>query len=178
MNIISERLLLRAIEESDLEMIHQWSNDPRIASHLAAIHLPSSFYQQKKWFEDMQSQKDTFRLAIQLIEDGTLLGYIGLWHINWFDRIAEFGFLIGDPENHGKGYGTEATRALIRYAFETLDLMRIYTFVLETNLPSLRSCEKSGFKVEGLARSHAFRDGKRVNVVLLGVLREDFYNLK
>ncbi len=178
MNIISKRILLRAIEESDLELIHKWSNDPYIAPQLGTMHFPTSAYQQRQWFENIQSQKDTIRLAIQLIEDGSLIGYIGLWHINWFDRVAEFGFMIGDKAIHNKGYGTEATKAIIRYAFEVLDLVRIFSFVLETNLPSLRAHEKSGFKVEGLARDHAFRNGKRVNVVFLGVLREDFYNLK
>ena len=178
MNIISDRILLRAIEASDLELIHKWSNDPDIASQLGNIHLPTSTNQQKQWFENIQSEKDTVRLSIQLIKDGSLIGYIGLWHINWLDRIAEFGFMIGDKTNHNKGFGTEATRALLKYSFETLDLMRIYSFVLETNLASLRAHEKSGFKVEGLAREHAFRNGKRVNVSFLGVLREDFYSKK
>ncbi len=90
--------------------------------------------------------------------DGKLchVGGIGFQHIDRVTREAEFGFLIGRPEWRDKGYGTDALAALVKYAFNDLDLLSLYAQVVESNTRSLKVLRKVGFLDDG--------EGKPINV--------------
>lgn len=176
MSILGKRIVLRAIEAEDLPLLHEWSNDPEVAHGLGDVNFPSSFRQQEQWFERMQSDKHTIRLAIQ-VKDGPLIGYTGFWSIHWRDRRAEHGIVIGDRTISGKGYGKEAIFACARYAFEEMGLYRLDATILETNQASVKAYQACGFQIEGLLRQHALREGKRVNRIILGLLATDYYTL-
>ncbi len=176
MSILGKRIVLRAIEAEDLPLLHEWSNDQKVAQGLGDVNFPSSFRQQEQWFERMQSDSLTVRLAIQ-VKGGPLIGYTGFWSIHWRDRRAEHGIVIGDRTCSGKGYGREAILTCARYAFEEMGLYRLDATVLETNQASLKTYQSCGFQMEGLLRQHAIREGKRVNRIILGLLAADYFSL-
>ncbi len=173
MNIHGKRIVLRAIDAQDLPLLHQWANDPELAYGLGDIHFPSSAWQQEQWFQRIQANENTVRLAIHL-GDRKMIGYTGFWDIHWRDRRAEHATLIGDRDCRGQGYGREAIAACARYAFEEMDLFRLDATILETNTASLRSYQSCGFQIEGTLRGHALRGGRRVNRLILGLLAEDY----
>ena len=74
-----------------------------------------------------------------------------LW-IEWMNRCARFGIFMGEKSFWNQGYGTEATRLMLKHAFETLNLNRIFLHVYETNPRAIRAYEKVGFVKEGLLR--------------------------
>ena len=169
MNIFGKRVVIRAIETEDLPKLHEWMNDTEVCRNLGEIHFPSSMYQQERWFDRIQNDTNTIRLAVQT-QDCTLIGYTGFWDINWRDRHAEHGLIIGDPKFRGQGFGRDVILACARYAFQEMDLYRLDANIIATNLSSLKAYEYCGFQIEGVLRGHVLRRGQRVNRVLLGLL--------
>lgn len=174
MNIRGKRIILRAIETDDLALLHVWLNQPDIAGGLGDLHFPSSRSQQMKWFERMEADKETIRLAVQDEQEGRLIGYTGFWHIHWRDRRAEHALVVGDARYQGRGIGREIIMTCARYAFEEMDLHRLDANILETNAASRKAYEACGYRVEGLLREHALRGGHRVNRLLLGLLASEY----
>lgn len=172
MNIQGKRITLRAIESGDLTTLHAWFNDPDIAGGLGGIHFPSSLNQQEKWFERIQSDDTTIRLAVQNRE-GQLVGYSGFWQIDWRDRRAEHALVVS-KEFQGRKYGQEIIMTCARYAFEEMGLHRLEATVLETNQPSLKVYRSCGFKDEGALRDHALRGGQWVDRTLLSLLEDEY----
>jgi RimJ/RimL family protein N-acetyltransferase len=82
--------------------------------------------------------------------------------------------MLGEPEEWGKGYGSEATRLVLRYAFETLNLNRVWLHVYEYNERGLRAYEKAGFRREGRLRQEMFRDGRYWDTIVMGILRDEW----
>jgi len=176
MIIKGKRVSLRAIELSDLGLLHQWANDPTITVGLGDIHFPSSASQQEKWFERIQNDNNNLRLAIQYGDD-KLIGYTGYWNVHWKDRRAEHALVIGDVEYHGRGVGREVILAAARYAFEELDFHRLDATVIDFNAASLKCYLSCGFQIEGRLREHANRGGKRFDRIMLGLLSRNYFSL-
>jgi RimJ/RimL family protein N-acetyltransferase len=111
------------------------------------------------------------RFAVEA--DGRYIGHVGL-RPKEEERSGSYRIGIVNPEYWGKGYGTEVTRLMLRYAFETLDLHRVHLRVTAYNHRGLRCYEKCGFRVEGVER-HSFQvDGEWQNDVLMAILREEW----
>ena len=112
--------------------------------------------------------------AIRLRDEEQILGTVGLDEIEWTNRVASLGIGIGDSENWGKGYGTEATRLLVDYAYNELNLYRLQLTVFEFNARAISLYEKMGFRREGNFREFIERDGKRHDMLLYGLLRSEW----
>jgi RimJ/RimL family protein N-acetyltransferase len=130
----------------------------------------------KEWLEKDQEKErqDQFPFAIYRLEDDHLLGDIGLGGIEWTHGDAWVGIGLGEREVWGKGYGTDAMRIILRYAFTELNLHRVSLNVFEYNPRAIRSYEKAGFVHEGRMREMLHRDGKRWNIVYMGILRQEW----
>lgn len=173
MNIRGKRIILRAIEVEDLPMLHAWLNDPEIVSGLGDVHFPSSRSQQESWFERIQKDERTIRLAVQNT-DGALIGYTGFWNLHWRDRRAEHALIVGEESYKGKGFGREIIMTCARYAFEEMNLHRLDAHILETNEASRKVYEACGYRVEGVLREHGVRGGRRLNRMVLGLLASEY----
>jgi RimJ/RimL family protein N-acetyltransferase len=161
--------------ESDMETQARWWRDSEFQRLLdtdpAMLHTAKSM---KEELEKELVKEDGFFFFIRRLSDDRLLGFIGL-HSNVFTHGNMWvGVGIGDRENWGKGYGTDAMRVLLRYAFTELNLHRVTLIVFEQNKRAIRSYEKAGFVVEGVTRKEYTREGRRWDVVHMGVLREDW----
>ena len=103
-----------------------------------------------------------------------MIGNSGFFNIDWRNRGAELGIVIGDKAYWNKGYGTEVMRLLLHHGFTTLNLHRIFLRVFEGNPRAIRAYEKAGFVHEGRMRQAEFRDGKYLDVLLMSVLRPEW----
>ena len=131
---------------------------------------------QKEWIEKQvkNEDNDTFWFAIRSQEDDRLLGAVDLGLTSWGSRDAFVGISIGDRDFWGKGYGTEAMQLLLCYAFTELNLNRVTLNVFEYNQRAVRSYEKAGFQLEGRQRQAMIREGRRWDVLYMGILREEW----
>ena len=110
MNITGKKIVLRAIEESDLPLLHKWANDPATQDIIGNIHFPSSMNFQKSWFDNLQKDDLNQRFAIDAPEVG-LIGISSIMNIDWRNNHAWHGIVLGDVDIRGKGYGIDAVMA-------------------------------------------------------------------
>jgi len=177
MNIKGKKVLLRAIEQADQELLHRWANDPAIWPMLASWHFPTSMKDQQQWFESLSAGSLHQRFAIEAPDLG-LIGTANLVDINWKDRNAFHGMLLGDVDIRGKGYGTDTIMAVMRYAFEELGLERLDGSMIEYNEASLAVyVKKCGWKIEGRQRNYYFRNNRYWDKIVVGVTRGDYAEL-
>lgn len=172
MTIPGKRIRLRAIERSDIPTFVRWFNDPEVIKHLL-LYLPMSQAQEERWFERYLQDEQRHIFGIETV-DGTLIGNIGLEDVNWKDRKAELGIVIGEKDYWDKGYGTEAVTTLLGFAFRQMNLHRVYLRVFEDNPRAKRSYEKCGFQLEGRLRESSFSDGRYRDEWIMGILRDEF----
>ncbi|MDM1415680.1 GNAT family N-acetyltransferase [Myroides odoratimimus] len=177
MNIRGNKVVLRAIEERDLELLHKWSNDPEINYMLGGWHFPSSMQDQQKWFSSLSLNGGNQRFAIET-EDLGLIGMINIVDINWKDRRAFTGMLLGDKEMRGKGYGVDAIMAMNRYAFEELGLKRLDGTMISYNIASINVyTKKCGWVIEGTKKDAYFRKNQWWDEVVVGITASNYFEL-
>lgn len=126
------------------------------------------------WIEKDLEKEDYFAFAIRALADDRIVGEIGLGYARWNRHEAFVGIGIGDREDWNKGYGTDAMRLVLRFAFLELALHRVSLSVFEYNPRAIRSYEKAGFQLEGRVRGALHREGRRWDEIFMGVLRSEW----
>jgi RimJ/RimL family protein N-acetyltransferase len=111
---------------------------------------------------------------IRALEDDRLIGDTGLDGVRWSHGDAFVGIGLGERQYWNKGYGTDAMRIILRFAFTELNLHRLTLNVFEYNRRAMRSYEKAGFAVEGRQRGWIHRDGNRYDLIYMGLLRSEW----
>lgn len=177
MNFQGKKTLLRAIEPADLPLLLQWANDPGIQSGLGGWHFPSSAEDQRKWYASFSLGSKDQRFAIETEEHG-LIGTANLVDLDWKNRNAFHGLLLGNKDIRGRGYGVDVVLAIMRYAFDELGLHRLDGSMIAYNEASLKLyIGKCGWKEEGRQRDWYFRGGRCWDRILVGITRQDYHDL-
>lgn len=173
--ILGEKVRLRPIEREDLPRFVEWFSDPEVRRYLGMV-LPFSLAQEERWFDSLQERLEKQELVMLTIEtsEGVHIGNVSLTDINWKDRYAELGITVGDRDYWDQGYGTDATRAMLRVAFDDLNLHRVFLRVHADNARGIRCYEKAGFQREGTLRESVFREGAYRDMVLMSILASEF----
>jgi RimJ/RimL family protein N-acetyltransferase len=129
-----------------------------------------------KWMEEEVGQMSpaSYYFTIRVIDGDKLIGELGLDVVDWSGRDAFVGLGIGETEYWSKGYGTEAMNILLRFAFSEINLRRMTLTVFEYNPRAIRSYEKAGFQHEGRLRKILNKEGKRWDMLYMGILREEW----
>lgn len=175
MNIVGKKVVLRAMEKSDLELVREMLNDRELEHLVIGWSFPISAYQQEKWYEVHSGDQRNLRFMIDT-EDG-VVGLATLVDIDWKNRRARHGIKIMNPNNRGKGIGKDTLMALMRYAFDELQLVRLDTSWFTDNTASKTLYTKCGWKEEGLKRNYIYQNGSYKDVMMTGILAEDYYKL-
>ncbi len=170
--LVGAHVYLRPVETDEAPRIAPWFNDPEVTRFMRRFR-PMSIAEEVDFLQKMRSSDTELALAIALRETDDLIGIIGLNNIDARNRHAALGIGIGEKQFWGKGYGTEATGLVIRYAFQTLNLNRLWLHVYEFNTRAIRVYEKLGFQVEGRLRQDTFCEGRYWDTLVMGVLREE-----
>lgn len=128
--------------------------------------------QVQAYFE--KPDKDSYFFGIHALADDRLIGDIALDGIDWAAGNAWLGIGVGDRDYWGKGYGTDAMQVMLRFAFQEMNLHRVTLNVFEYNPRAIRCYEKVGFKHEGRLRGCLNRDGRRWDLVHMGILHNEW----
>ncbi len=164
--------------EMDAEGVSRWNQDSVFTRFTDGDPVrPITLAQAKVQIERDQSEGDDRPVfVIRTLADDQLIGYIGL-AMRWANQDAWVFIGLGEREYWSKGYGTDAMRVILRYAFDELNLHRVSLGVFDYNARARRSYEKAGFVVEGHARATVARDSQRRGEYLMGILREEWEKL-
>ncbi|MFN2223586.1 MAG: GNAT family N-acetyltransferase [Candidatus Promineifilaceae bacterium] len=170
-----ETVRLTALEQEDLTAIGRWYKDAGFARLFDATPAaPKSASQLTHWLDEVQKDKNGFLFAIRPVKEDTLLGYVELDGILWSQGNAWLALGLGQRDNWGKGYGTEAMQLALAFAFDELNLHRVQLSVFAYNERAIRLYEKLGFVREGTYREHLRRDGQFHDMYLYGLLRREW----
>jgi len=170
---IGQKVYLRPLERADAPLLQQWINDPEVTRTLLA-YQPINLAAEERWLDELDKTDHDVVLGIAIACTDTLIGAVGLHRIDYKNRHAQFGIMIGDRHEWHKGYGAEATALMVAYAFDTLNLNRVYLHVYVTNPYARRIYEKVGFQTEGILRQESYREGGYVDAVAMAILRGDW----
>lgn len=170
-----DHVRLTAIEPRDLPALARWYEDAEFARRWDADpSAPKTEKQVSDYVESQQRSGTAFAFAVRLLNDDNLIGYCELDGIIWSQGSGWMSIGIGDPAYHSKGYGGEAMRLLLRFAFAELNLRRAQLTVFSYNDPAIRLYEKLGFRREGTFREFLRRDGELFDMLLYGLLRREW----
>lgn len=170
--LVGERVRLRALERTDIPRMVKWLNDPEVKRYLR-MYWPISQAEEEIWFERQLGNPNSRIFAIET-EDGTHIGNISLDEIDWKNRKATMGIIIGERSYWDQGYGTDAVKTLLSFAFNELNLNRIELSVYDFNPRAIRCYEKCGFVIEGRLRESIFRNGRYHDEIKMAILREEW----
>ncbi len=170
--LLGKTVNLRPVSREDIPKILVWINDPEVRQFVASVY-PTTQKFEEDWVDGLGKDKDNIVVVIET-KEGKAIGLMGLHRIDWVNRVATTGALIGDKEYWGKGFGSDAKMVLLDYAFNTLNLHRINSDVIAFNERSLNYSLRCGYKIEGKKRQAMFRHGKYWDRIELGLLREEW----
>jgi diamine N-acetyltransferase len=170
--IRGSKTCLRALERDDLPHFVRWINDPDTRRFMM-MRYPLSMTEEENWWEGFVTRHGDHIFAIDA-DDGTYIGNVGLHDIEGENRRALLGIIIGEKAYWGQGYGTDAIRTMLGWAFGYLNLNRVYLTVYEYNERAIRCYLKSGFRHEGCMRQARYIDGQYYDELMMGILRDEF----
>jgi RimJ/RimL family protein N-acetyltransferase len=152
-----------------------WLNDPQVTRTLLQ-RLPLNLAAEEDFLAKLYQDDKQVILGIALRDSDRLIGGTGLHPIDYRNSHTGFGILIGEKEEWGKGHGTEATTLMVDFAFQTLNLNRVWLHVFEDNLRGQRAYEKAGFRKEGVLRQESYREGRYWDTITMAILRQEWQN--
>lgn len=175
MNLIGKKVILRAVEESDIELLRNTINDPQIESTVIGWSLPVSKKNQLEWFDNYKNTYNNIRYIIVEKDSGKTIGTIGLFNIDWKNgTVGGSGIRIFYMQDRNKGLAYDSLMTLLKYVFYELRLNRIDYTALSNNNASIGLVKKVGYKMEGIKRCALYKNGKFNNVVIGGCLKSDY----
>ena len=166
-----EKVVLRAIEESDAEILMVLINDPEIEGSVYGWSYPVSLVSQKKWIANMTNDT-TARYAIEF--EGGMVGTAIISSIDFKNRTANMNIKLLKSAR-GKGVAARTVGLMIKYCFEELNLHCLTANVLEGNAASSNLWLKYGFQQDGILRDRVFKKGEYHNVIAYSLLKEEYY---
>ncbi|BBH19555.1 N-acetyltransferase [Paenibacillus baekrokdamisoli] len=178
--LYGDRIVLREYRVEDIVYMRGWVTDPEIVDNLSDIFLyPQTMNETESYLNSVLEKEGDHRgFVIAHRETDIYIGQIDLFRIDWKNRTTEMGIVIGDKEQHGKGYGTEAIGVLQQFVFDRLGLNRLQLEVYEYNQAAIQCYLKCGFQEEGRLRERHFIQGRYYDVLCMGFLRSDYERLK
>ena len=174
--ITTDRLVLRRFEYSDdASMLRNWIADEKIQTMYS-----EPVYSTKEEVKELldkyigsYERPDYYRWAVIEKESGECIGQIAYFLVDSKNHFAEIEYCIG-AEFQCRGYATEATKAVIAFGFDRINLHKVQICTKTINKPSRRVIEKCGFTYEGTLRDYFFMNGEYVGRHYFSILREEY----
>lgn len=174
--LIGKRIVLRDYRYEDLPYMRQWVNDYEVTNTLHDIFLyPQTVYDTESFLRmKIEGKLDGTGFVISAIHTLEYIGQIDLHQIDWHNRSASLGIVIGRKEYLDRGIGREAIELMKGYVFNTLNLNRFALEVYEFNQRGYKCYLRCGFREEGRLRQKIFREGRYWDSILMSILRDEY----
>lgn len=170
-----EKVLLRSMSREDLLRLNEFNND--LDFELAGggdPPMPQSLERLQAEFDENASKGGRDGASFVIEADGKVIGGCGLFHFDETAQTCELGIGIGDKAYWGRGYGREAIKLLLDYAFRLRNFRKVWLRVNGNNERGIRAYRACGFVEEGRLRTHVWSNGQYVDLVHMGLLRDEW----
>ncbi len=166
---------LRAAERADIPLFVTWFNDYG-TSRTLSIRSPMSIPSEEQWFEHAVADQGRggYHFVACLVADDRPIGTIGLFDLDLLNGSAGLGLSIGAATDRGQGHGTDMITALLRFAFGSLRLERVWLDAYDFNADAHRLYQRLGFVDEGVARHAVYREGRHVDLFKMSMLVDEW----
>ena len=169
-NIKYRSIVLRAIEEKDLDFCRDMMNNADIEATTVGKRLPISELQQKNWF--LENDNKDIRLLIE--NQNGLIGMIMMTDIDWINRSMELGIKLVNTQNRTTENTLDICSGVLQYAFDELNMHCLYANVIEQNLFSRKLLIRYGFHEDGILRERVFKRGQYLNLCTYSLLSHEY----
>jgi RimJ/RimL family protein N-acetyltransferase len=170
-----KRVELRLPTQADIEAFALWTHDVEYQRLLRrSMIYPANADMLRSYLEHIWKEERDYPFSIVDRNDGRLLGVVVITHVQWQARHCSFWIGIGSASERGKGYGSDAVRVLLQYAFLEMNLNCVRLEVMAYNTDALRAYERAGFRADGRQRAAVYRDSVYYDIVLMSILRVEW----
>ncbi|MBN2517359.1 MAG: GNAT family N-acetyltransferase [Candidatus Altiarchaeota archaeon] len=180
-HLTGEKIKLRALEESDIDGPYlDWLNDPDVTRFMTAGIFPQTKEMLRNFYKSISGAQTCVYYAILDKATDKHIGNIKLDHIDWINRRAEIGVLVGDRNFWGRGVCKEAVGLVTEYAFKKLDLRKIMIWANTENTAAVRCYKSNGYKEEGRLREMNYNpdSGKYDDHICLALFKDEWVKRK
>lgn len=168
-----KRIYLSPMNIEDYKIYTKWLNDETLSRGLGNMKLLFSELAEKEWIE-RESKGDNFNFSIIDKNSDTMIGSYGLELKDQVSKRYHVGGFIGEKEDRGKGYGTEALELVTKFAFEILNANTLFSGIYSFNEASLKAAKKAGYKVAGKFREAYYYNGEYYDEYMVEITKKDY----
>ena len=174
-----KRIQLREYKEDYISQAKEFINDPEVCLNMnPQVPFPITIEEEKEWYENQRKDDNCYNFAIITLDDEKYIGGCGINDFDWKNSVVTVGIFIGDEDYREKSYGTEAMSLLLNFIFNQININKVMLEVFSFNERAIKSYKKNGFVEEGRLRQNVFRNGEYHDEVIMGLLRDEYYELK
>lgn len=171
----SAMIELRDLQSEDEEQLFLWRREPEVDRWMSDAAFPEH-EAHRRWFEQLRGDPD--HRGWMITRNDGAAGLLTLGGLTSHHRKAIFHWFVGDAEARGRGVGRAAQVLGLDKAFRELALHKVFAEVMADNDAALRVMAAAGFRREGYLRGHVLKDGRPRDVVMVGMLAEEWETLR
>ncbi len=173
--LVGKKCYLSPINIEDYDLYYQWLNQSETTIYLSIFHEIITRHREKDLLDKLiRTENGNYMMAIVESKTDKLLGNCGLLNVDLINKNAEFGIFIGDKEHRGKGIGEEATRLILDFGFNAINLNHIWLRVFTFNKNAIGLYKKIGFKEIGTKRESRIIGNNKIDELLMDILPHEF----
>ena len=173
MKLKSQRIYLRPLQEADAQSFLDNTKDEEIR-YMTGTKSSFTLEQIQQHIGNCEKDATRYDFAICLISNNNLIGELSISEIDTDNSKAGFRISMFGTKLTGKGFGTEATKLVLKFVFEELNLNRLQLEVFSHNKRGIRAYEKSGFKKEGVLRDSLYYNGQFSDEIIMSILKREY----
>jgi len=173
-NILGENVALGPLRHDLIPLYQRWINDFSVAHQVSTIPRPWALEKEAELIESQLVSETSTPFTIYERVSRQPIGTTELRELDFRNSTAEFGILIGETSQQGKGYGTEVTHLMLNYGFTALGMHNIMLRVFAYNIAGRRAYAKAGFREFGRRRQVRPTGGKLWDLIFMECLATEF----
>jgi UDP-4-amino-4,6-dideoxy-N-acetyl-beta-L-altrosamine N-acetyltransferase len=163
-----------SLSKEEVELVRSWRNSESIRSMMIDDRIINPD-EHERFVEGLRRTKRKIYWFVR--KDNNNLGVLSFTDISWEHGRTFLGLYV-NPDIQGRGFGKELLRVSLKLAFEIFDFHTIKIQVLENNERALKLYEKFKFQFEGRLREYIFRDGRWLDVIIMGIINPRHKGMK
>lgn len=167
------RVHLRILERGDIPTTTKWMNSEYISDIMG--YLPTmSLEQQYEWYDRTKNDRSRYIFAICQNKDARHIGNVAIGNVDTLHRHGMFSIFLAGTADQAKGIGSEATMLVLGFAFEKLNLNKVYLRTSPRFTQAIHMYDRLGFVREGVMREHSYANGKYEDKIMYSMLRKEY----